>query len=240
MLELTLTEQRLFFNKSVNENINWNWIGMHGLPSNLGEQAFALETIKRESGEFHHLRLLRFSTESLWWGEAGSGLTSCWATSRGTVRRQPRDIPRGSRPPPAATPPGSEPSRPWTALFLLHFQRPYVMDSCWKSFNCCFWHWIEWRVFSGSHLGWPQMLQINKGVIECSGFHGNCLTLAKIIEARLKMFKYYNIKAGTIGPLLQGLLQSSIQGVSFHITFTTSSGWRSKGCGVQLWSSGVC
>lgn len=98
------------------------------------------------------------------------------------------------------TPPGRNAARhrvlpPFApTLFLLHFQRPYVMGSCWRSFNCYFWHWIEWRVFR-SHLGWLQMLQINKAVIECSSFHGDCLTLAKIIEARLKTCKYYNIKA---------------------------------------------
>ena len=49
------------------------------------------------------------------------------------------------------------------------------------------------------------MLQISKSVIECRSFHGDCLTLAKIIEARVKMFMYYNIKARSMGALLQGL-----------------------------------
>lgn len=64
----------------------------------------------------------------------------------------------------------------------------------------------------------------DKAVIECSSFHGDCFTLAKIIKARLKMYKLDNIKARTMGPLPLCLLQSSIQVVSFHTTFITSSG----------------
>uniref|UniRef100_A0A8B9YRN8 Proteasome subunit beta n=1 Tax=Bos mutus grunniens TaxID=30521 RepID=A0A8B9YRN8_BOSMU len=39
----------------------------------------------------------------------------------------------------------------------------------------------------------------DKTVIGCSGFHGDCLTLTKIIEARLKMYKHSNNKAMTTG-----------------------------------------
>ncbi|KAM7322186.1 hypothetical protein ACRRTK_019027 [Alexandromys fortis] len=41
----------------------------------------------------------------------------------------------------------------------------------------------------------------DKTVIGCSGFHGDCLTLTKIIEARLKMFKHSNNKAMTTGAI---------------------------------------
>ncbi|XP_036623340.1 proteasome subunit beta type-1-like [Trichosurus vulpecula] len=39
----------------------------------------------------------------------------------------------------------------------------------------------------------------DKTVIGCSGFHGDCLTLIKITEARLKMYKHSNNKAMTTG-----------------------------------------
>lgn len=70
----------------------------------------------------------------------------------------------------------------------------------------------------------------DKAVIESSCFRGECLTLAKITEARIKMYKHDKFRARTMGQLHLCLLQSSIQGASFHITFITSSGWRSKGC----------
>uniref|UniRef100_A0A8B9NCE7 Proteasome 20S subunit beta 1 n=1 Tax=Accipiter nisus TaxID=211598 RepID=A0A8B9NCE7_9AVES len=38
-------------------------------------------------------------------------------------------------------------------------------------------------------------------VIGCSGFHGDCLTLTKIIEARLKMYKHSNNKTMTTGAI---------------------------------------
>ncbi|KAM7340970.1 hypothetical protein ACRRTK_001585 [Alexandromys fortis] len=41
----------------------------------------------------------------------------------------------------------------------------------------------------------------DKTVIGCSGFHGDCLTLTKIIEARLKMYKHSNNKAMTTGAI---------------------------------------
>ncbi|XP_041497207.1 proteasome subunit beta type-1-like, partial [Microtus oregoni] len=41
----------------------------------------------------------------------------------------------------------------------------------------------------------------DKTVIGCSGFHGDCLTLMKIIEARLKMYKHSNNKAMTTGAI---------------------------------------
>uniref|UniRef100_A0A8C6Z5P8 Proteasome subunit beta n=1 Tax=Nothoprocta perdicaria TaxID=30464 RepID=A0A8C6Z5P8_NOTPE len=41
----------------------------------------------------------------------------------------------------------------------------------------------------------------DKTVIGCSGFHGDCLTLTKIIEARLKMYKHSNNKTMTTGAI---------------------------------------
>ncbi|XP_047437509.1 proteasome subunit beta type-1 [Mugil cephalus] len=38
-------------------------------------------------------------------------------------------------------------------------------------------------------------------VIGCSGFHGDCLTLTKIIDARLKMYKHSNNKSMTSGAI---------------------------------------
>ncbi|KAL7890414.1 hypothetical protein AOLI_G00026720 [Acnodon oligacanthus] len=38
-------------------------------------------------------------------------------------------------------------------------------------------------------------------VIGCSGFHGDCLTLTKIIDARLKMYKHANNKIMTSGAI---------------------------------------
>ncbi|XP_030303262.1 proteasome subunit beta type-1 isoform X2 [Calypte anna] len=38
-------------------------------------------------------------------------------------------------------------------------------------------------------------------VIGCAGFHGDCLTLTKIIEARLKMYKHSNNKTMTTGAI---------------------------------------
>ncbi|XP_027021440.1 proteasome subunit beta type-1 [Tachysurus fulvidraco] len=38
-------------------------------------------------------------------------------------------------------------------------------------------------------------------VIGCSGFHGDCLTLTKIIDARLKMYKHSNNKTMTSGAI---------------------------------------
>uniref|UniRef100_A0A673JLU2 Proteasome subunit beta n=1 Tax=Sinocyclocheilus rhinocerous TaxID=307959 RepID=A0A673JLU2_9TELE len=46
-------------------------------------------------------------------------------------------------------------------------------------------------------------------VIGCSGFHGDCLTLTKIIEARLKMYKHSNNKnmtSGAIAAMLSTIL----------------------------------
>uniref|UniRef100_A0A8C7LCB2 Proteasome subunit beta n=1 Tax=Oncorhynchus kisutch TaxID=8019 RepID=A0A8C7LCB2_ONCKI len=40
----------------------------------------------------------------------------------------------------------------------------------------------------------------NTTVIGCSGFHGDCLTLTKIIDARLKMYKHSNNKSMTSEP----------------------------------------
>ncbi|XP_069625388.1 proteasome subunit beta type-1 [Ranitomeya imitator] len=51
----------------------------------------------------------------------------------------------------------------------------------------------------------------NKTVIGCSGFHGDCLTLTKIIEARLKMYKHSNNKtmtSGAIAAMLSTILYS--------------------------------
>ncbi|XP_066467483.1 proteasome subunit beta type-1 [Tiliqua scincoides] len=51
----------------------------------------------------------------------------------------------------------------------------------------------------------------DKTVIGCSGFHGDCLTLTKIIEARLKMYKHSNNKAmssGAIAAMLSTILYS--------------------------------
>ncbi|XP_063773768.1 proteasome subunit beta type-1 [Pseudophryne corroboree] len=50
-----------------------------------------------------------------------------------------------------------------------------------------------------------------KTVIGCSGFHGDCLTLTKIIEARLKMYKHSNNKtmtSGAIAAMLSTILYS--------------------------------
>ncbi|XP_061327312.1 proteasome subunit beta type-1 [Pezoporus occidentalis] len=41
----------------------------------------------------------------------------------------------------------------------------------------------------------------DKTVIGCTGFHGDCLTLTKIIEARLKMYKHSNNKTMTTGAI---------------------------------------
>ncbi|XP_008641611.1 PREDICTED: proteasome subunit beta type-1, partial [Corvus brachyrhynchos] len=38
-------------------------------------------------------------------------------------------------------------------------------------------------------------------VIGCTGFHGDCLTLTKIIEARLKMYRHSNNKTMTTGAI---------------------------------------
>ncbi|KAB0371465.1 hypothetical protein FD755_016403 [Muntiacus reevesi] len=54
-------------------------------------------------------------------------------------------------------------------------------------------------------------LSEDKTVIGCSGFHGDCLTLTKIIEARLKMYKHSNNKAMTtraIAAMLSTILYS--------------------------------
>ncbi|PWA17147.1 hypothetical protein CCH79_00010535 [Gambusia affinis] len=48
-------------------------------------------------------------------------------------------------------------------------------------------------------------------VIGCSGFHGDCLTLTKIIDARLKMYKHSNNKtmtSGAIAAMLSTILYS--------------------------------
>ncbi|XP_007439546.1 proteasome subunit beta type-1 [Python bivittatus] len=48
-------------------------------------------------------------------------------------------------------------------------------------------------------------------VIGCSGFHGDCLTLTKILEARLKMYKHSNNKtmsSGAIAAMLSTILYS--------------------------------
>ncbi|XP_075059465.1 proteasome subunit beta type-1 [Mixophyes fleayi] len=50
-----------------------------------------------------------------------------------------------------------------------------------------------------------------KTVIGCSGFHGDCLTLTKIIDARLKMYKHSNNKtmtSGAIAAMLSTILYS--------------------------------
>ncbi|CAI9536512.1 unnamed protein product [Staurois parvus] len=50
-----------------------------------------------------------------------------------------------------------------------------------------------------------------KTVLGCSGFHGDCLTLTKIIEARLKMYKHSNNKTMTsnaIAAMLSTILYS--------------------------------
>merc|ERR1712212_1269616 len=41
----------------------------------------------------------------------------------------------------------------------------------------------------------------NTTVIGCCGFHGDCLTLTKIIDARLKMYKHSNNKTMTSGAI---------------------------------------
>ncbi|XP_069463004.1 proteasome subunit beta type-1 [Ambystoma mexicanum] len=51
----------------------------------------------------------------------------------------------------------------------------------------------------------------DKTVIGCCGFHGDCLTLTKIIEARLKMYKHSNNKtmtSGAIAAMLSTILYS--------------------------------
>nr|XP_033802019.1 proteasome subunit beta type-1-like [Geotrypetes seraphini] len=51
----------------------------------------------------------------------------------------------------------------------------------------------------------------NKTMIGCSGFHGDCLTLTKIIEVRLKMYKHSNNKimtTGAIAAMLSTILYS--------------------------------
>ncbi|KAG8444346.1 hypothetical protein GDO86_009508 [Hymenochirus boettgeri] len=51
----------------------------------------------------------------------------------------------------------------------------------------------------------------DKTVIGCSGFHADCLTLTKIIEARLKMYKHSNNKtmtSGAIAAMLSTILYS--------------------------------
>ncbi|KAM9315853.1 proteasome subunit beta type-1 [Gastrophryne carolinensis] len=51
----------------------------------------------------------------------------------------------------------------------------------------------------------------DKTVIGCSGFHGDCLTLTKIIDARLKMYKHSNNKtmtSGAIAAMLSTILYS--------------------------------
>ncbi|XP_055495231.1 proteasome subunit beta type-1 [Leucoraja erinacea] len=48
-------------------------------------------------------------------------------------------------------------------------------------------------------------------VIGCTGFHGDCLTLTKIIDARLKMYKHSNNKtmtSGAIAAMLSTILYS--------------------------------
>ncbi|XP_051007540.1 proteasome subunit beta type-1-like [Acomys russatus] len=45
----------------------------------------------------------------------------------------------------------------------------------------------------------------HKTVIGCSGFHGVCLTLTKIVKARLKMYKHSNDKALTTGAMAEML-----------------------------------
>ncbi|KFP80133.1 Proteasome subunit beta type-1, partial [Acanthisitta chloris] len=50
-------------------------------------------------------------------------------------------------------------------------------------------------------------------VIGCTGFHGDCLTLTKIIEARLKMYKHSNNKTmttGAIAAMLSTILYSRL------------------------------
>ncbi|XP_007909636.1 proteasome subunit beta type-1 [Callorhinchus milii] len=51
----------------------------------------------------------------------------------------------------------------------------------------------------------------NETVLGCSGFHGDCLTLTKIIDARLKMYKHSNNKtmtSGAIAAMLSTILYS--------------------------------
>uniref|UniRef100_A0A2K6FEN5 Proteasome subunit beta type-1 n=1 Tax=Propithecus coquereli TaxID=379532 RepID=A0A2K6FEN5_PROCO len=54
---------------------------------------------------------------------------------------------------------------------------------------------------SAKNTGMSHHTQTDKTVIGCSGFHGDCLTLTKIIEARLKMYKHSNNKAMTTGAI---------------------------------------
>ncbi|XP_029450064.1 proteasome subunit beta type-1 [Rhinatrema bivittatum] len=51
----------------------------------------------------------------------------------------------------------------------------------------------------------------DRTVLGCCGFHGDCLTLTKIIEARLKMYKHSNNKimtTGAIAAMLSTILYS--------------------------------
>ncbi|KFO53935.1 Proteasome subunit beta type-1, partial [Corvus brachyrhynchos] len=55
-------------------------------------------------------------------------------------------------------------------------------------------------------------------VIGCTGFHGDCLTLTKIIEARLKMYRHSNNKTmttGAIAAMLSTILYSRRKGAVY-------------------------
>uniref|UniRef100_A0A4W4F3L9 Proteasome subunit beta n=1 Tax=Electrophorus electricus TaxID=8005 RepID=A0A4W4F3L9_ELEEL len=62
----------------------------------------------------------------------------------------------------------------------------------------------------------------DRTVIGCSGFHGDCLTLTKIIDARLKMYKHANNKtmtSGAIAAMLSTILYGRrrlLMAINFH------------------------
>lgn len=55
----------------------------------------------------------------------------------------------------------------------------------------------------------------DKTVIGCSGFHGDCLTLTKIIEARLKVGAFVHVcPVGTIHKILVSLSMTWIREIA--------------------------
>lgn len=68
----------------------------------------------------------------------------------------------------------------------------------------------------------------DKTVTGCSGFHGACLTLAKITEARLKMYKHSNNKVMGTGATATMLSTVPHHGASPLTVFTALQGLMKK------------
>ena len=136
---------------------------VHGLPLNPGKQTFSLEDARWKFVKLHYSRLFRGSREGYhpWrsWKLRKFLLGNLSHDSRTKV---PRYCLLSFLAPGPRNPPGSFTAADFSSCaFCPSFLRSLFIGNCWIVFSCFFWPSLEWRVFN-SHLGLPQMLQINK------------------------------------------------------------------------------